>query len=227
MIKQREKNKNRKVVEEFVIPKCSSKAFVVKKGQVLRVIAHEGKQVADLRFLNLHDFREQFSGTTSEAWNSDAKLSGKQERGGIHRLEQLYSKWPFANVMLTVIDDKIGDHRMNCQCSPKKFEILGEIREIGMPVGYISCADLFEQCLKPYHLSMVNLEADGVFNVFMPIRITNDKDGTIEFAPPSCEKDDYIEFLAEKDILVAATSCPEENIVNDYKAKGMKYQILE
>ena len=55
MEKEGEAAKSRRVVEEFIIPKCSSKAFVVKKGQVVRVIAHEGKQVADIRFLNVHD----------------------------------------------------------------------------------------------------------------------------------------------------------------------------
>jgi len=44
MPKKGDTNKTRRVAEEFVIPKCSSKAFVVKKGQVLRVITHERKQ---------------------------------------------------------------------------------------------------------------------------------------------------------------------------------------
>ena len=57
--------KERKEVEDFIIPKNSSRAFMLKKGQVLRVIAHEGKQVADIRFLNAHDYREQFAAYNS------------------------------------------------------------------------------------------------------------------------------------------------------------------
>ena len=45
---------------EFVLPKCTGKAFRVEQGQLLRVIHHEGKQLAWLIFLNAHNFKEQF-----------------------------------------------------------------------------------------------------------------------------------------------------------------------
>lgn len=104
--KEAETTQSRRLVEEFVIPKCSSKAFLLTKGQVLRVIAHEGKQVADLRFLNAHDYREQFA-----AWNS-LSLNSIEGIGGLKRIKKLYSKPPWQNVMLTVIDDKVGDHNI-------------------------------------------------------------------------------------------------------------------
>jgi len=206
---------NSNILEEFIIPKCSSKAFIVQKGQGLRVIAHEGKQVADIRFISAHDYREQFSGAISTAWNSNLGI------GGVHRLKKLYSKWPWGNEMLTVLDDKVGDHRYNIQCTAMFCKIFGK------PPGYSNCADLFDVCLKPYHLSMRDLESDGVFAVFMPYKISDDVDGTIKFALPSCEKGDFIELLAEMNVLVAATSCPDDSIINEYKPKGMKYQILE
>ncbi len=205
---------SRRVVEEFIIPKCSSKAFIVKKGQVLRVTAHEGKQVADIRFLNAHDYSEQFAARWSIPLNS------VQGIGGTKKLKKLYSKPPWNNVMLTVIDDKVADHNFGCQCSPVYYELQGK-------AGHLSCADLFDECLKPYNLSMRDLDSAGVFNVFMPVRFKDDENGTFIFRGPSCEKGDYIDFLAEMDILVAATSCPEDTLVNDYEPKGMKYQILE
>ena len=106
---------SRKIVEEFVIPKCSSKAHVVRKGQVLRVIAHEGEQVADIRFLNAHDYREQFAAGYSAALNT------RDHIGGVKRIKTLYSKPPWENVMATVIDDKVGDHFFASQCTSKKI----------------------------------------------------------------------------------------------------------
>ena len=41
------------IVKDIVIPKCSGKTMKVGKGQVFRVIAHEGKQVADLTFFEM------------------------------------------------------------------------------------------------------------------------------------------------------------------------------
>jgi uncharacterized protein YcgI (DUF1989 family) len=61
----------------------------------------------------------------------------------------------------------------------------------------------------------------------MPISYLDDENGTVVYQRPSCEKGDYIDFLAEIDVLVAATSCPNDSIVNDYKCKGMQYRIFE
>jgi uncharacterized protein YcgI (DUF1989 family) len=214
MTKTPKEEKSRKVIEEFIIPKCSSKAFIVKKSQILRVIAHEGKQVADVRFLNAHNYSEQYAAYYSIALNSSAGI------GGTKKMSRLYSKPPWQNVMLTVIDDKVGDHLFGAQCTPRLYEIMGE-------PGHLSCADLFDECLKPYNLSMRDLDSAGVFNVFMPVRYLDDENGTMVFHPPSCKKGDYIDFLAEMDVLVAATSCPNDGIINDFEPKGMKYQILE
>ena len=204
----------RKVIEEFIIPKCSSKAFMVKEGQVLRVIVHEGKQVVDMRVLNAHDYREQFSARVSTTLNA---LRGT---GGIKKIEKLYSKLPWENVMMTVIYDKSGDHTLGAQCFPTMIKIIGQ------KSSPLSCADLFDECLKPYRLSMMDLDSCGVFNIFMPIRYLDDEYGSYEFMRPSCEKGDYIEFLAEMDVLIAATSCPNDNIINDFEPKAVKYQIL-
>ncbi len=214
MAKEEDALKSRRVVEEFVIPKCTSKAFIVKKGQVLRVIAHEGKQVADIRFISADDPREQFS-----SWLS-VSLNMRQGIGGMKRLKKLYSKLPWQRVMLTVIDDKVGHHLFSGQCVAKFYELGGR-------PGHANCADLFDECLKPYYLSQRDLDSASVFNVFMPVRYLDDENGTYEFQRPACEKGDYIDFMAEMDVIVAAVSCPDDSIVNDYDPKAMKYQIME
>ena len=205
--------KSQKVVEEFIITKNSSKAFLVKKGQLLRVTAHEGKQVADIRFLNAHDYREEASPLFSAGVN---RLEGK---GGYWRLKRIYSKPPWQNLMVTIIDDKVGRHFFEGCCSPKFRELMGET--------HTTCAELFDECLKPHNLSMRDLDWAGVFNLWMVVHILEDENGTLVFDRPSCEKGDYIDFLAEMDVLVAATSCPDTNIINDFEPKALKYQILE
>ena len=74
---------------------------------------------------------------------------------------------------------------------------------------------------------MIDLDSADVFNVFMPTKVLDDEIGSYQLMLPACEKGDYIDFLAEMDVLVAATSCPNEDIVNDYEPKAMKYQIFE
>ena len=46
----------KKVVNEFIVPKCTGKAFIVKKGQVMSVIQIDGGQVADIRFFNTQNY---------------------------------------------------------------------------------------------------------------------------------------------------------------------------
>ncbi len=213
-------NQDRKAVDGFVIPRGSAKAFSLQKGQILRITAHEGKQVADVKFINAQNYKEQVSAWWSSCLNSERPEG--EILGGTKRLTELYSKPPWERVMLRVIDDKVGDHLFNGSCSPK-------IREL-MPgdeyLGDKTCVELFAECLEPYGISLEDLEGSGTFNVFMPVRFQDDENGTWTFLPPSCEKGDYIEFLAEMDILVAATSCPQVNVINDYNPKAMRYEIF-
>ena len=213
MAKGEEAKKPRKVVEEFVIPKCSSRAFLVKKGKVLRVIAHEGKQVADIRFLNAHNYKEEASPFLS------SDLNAREGIGGTKKLKKIYSKPPWERVMVTVIDDKVGHHLLIGCCSPTMRDLMGE--------DYTTCSQLFDECLKPYHLSMEDLDWASVFNLWMVVHFADDEVGTMIFERPSCEKGDYIAFLAEMDLLVAATSCADKSIINDFEPKALKYQILE
>ncbi|KKK47424.1 hypothetical protein LCGC14_3155320, partial [marine sediment metagenome] len=177
MAKQGERKQSRRIVKEFVIPKCSSKAFPLNKGQVLRVTASEGKQVADIRFLNAHDYREQFTATNSISLNAIEGIGGRK------KLSKLYSKPPWQNVMLTVIDDPVGVHLPGSQCLSKSYELMGQ-------AGHLSCTDLFDECLKPYHLSMRDLDSAGVLNVFMEVTYLDDANGTMVFQRPSCQKGD-------------------------------------
>ena len=66
-----------KLLDKFVIPKQSARAFEVRKSQILRVIAIEGPQVADLNAFNLHDLREHFSASrTRSAYGEDRAVGG-------------------------------------------------------------------------------------------------------------------------------------------------------
>ena len=59
-----------KVIEDLIVPKCSGKTLRVNKGQVFRVMEHEGKQVLDLTFLNAHNYKEHFAAEYSAMLNN-------------------------------------------------------------------------------------------------------------------------------------------------------------
>ena len=211
----------RSVVEELVIERATSNAFHLNKGQVLRITAHEGKQVADVRFINAHNYKEQVNAQWSACLNSERPSDDIV--GGNHRVQELYSKPPWERVMLRVVADTVGRHLFNGACSPR-------VRELMPGDEYLNdttCSELFGECLEPYGIAVEDLEGSGTLGVFMTVKFHDDDVGTWEFLPPACEKGDYIEFLAEMDILVAATSCPQVNVINDYSPKAMRYTIFE
>jgi uncharacterized protein len=203
-----------KVINEFVIPKCTGKAFRVNKGQLFRVIEHEGKQVASLIFLNAHNYKEQFMAEYSGGLNYASGV------GSHYRLSKLYSKIPFENVMLTVTDNKVGDHFLGPHCTRTMMDILGA-------PGHRSCSDNFADALGEFGLELEDVYSPSVFNAFANnFQIDPKGDGTLRIGPPRTEKGDYIEFRAEMDVLVAVSVCPDDkSAMNDHSCKAIQIQI--
>jgi len=192
------------------------RAFIVKKGQVLRVIEYEGPQVPDIVFFNAHNHHEQFSARWSALLNS---LEGI---GGLKRITKLYSQPPWENIMLTVVDDPVGVHTFGAHCSRRVAELNPNLQ----PLGGRTCSDNFEDCLGDFGITLADMESNGVFNAFMNFDV--DEDGeNYKIIPPIAKKGDYIDFLAEMDVLVGFSNCPDQNEVNDFECKDMKVQIFE
>lgn len=204
-----------KVNNEFVIPKCTGKACRVNKGQAIRVIEHEGKQVAGLIFLNAHNYGEQFMAEFSGGLNQCAGI------GTHYKLSKLYSKVPYENVMLMVTDDKVGGHFLGPHCTRTMMDIL-------RAPGHRSCSENFADALSEFGLALEDIYSPSVLNAFANVHIDTKGDGTIRIDPPLAEKGDYIEFIAEMDVLVVISACPDDKTaMNDYSCKGIKIQILE
>ncbi len=209
-----------KVIEDFVIPKCTGKAFKLNKGQLFRVIEHEGKQVAGLMFFNAHDYREQFMAEFSGGLNY-FQPPDLGSVGSHYRLGELYSKVPYENLMLTVTDNKIGDHFLGTHCTKTTMDIL-------KAPGHRSCSDNFSDALCEFGLALEDIYSPSVFNAFANVTIDQSGDGNIHIEPPRSKQGDYIEFQAEMDVLVAVSACPDDkSAINDHACKAIQIQISE
>ena len=198
-----------KIVKELVIPRGEGRAFEVMKGQVFRVIDLEGSQVGDMTLLNLRDFKEKFSSQVTVATNG---MSFKQAK-------KLYSGPPGLNVMASVLEDKVGTHWIHGRCTRLYYQTYHGVEE------HRSCQQNITDALKSYGLTEYDVPF-GTFNIFM--NVTVDEDCHFKFHPPLSKKGDYIDFLAEMDVLVAISACPEtESAVNDYAIKPLKIEIYE
>ncbi len=213
------------VIEEFTVPASHGRGCIVPKGKHLRIVEVDGKQVADVSFLNADNPREGFHAGQTLALNM---LEGS---GDLRRVTKLYSRPPYENVMLTVVDDPVGVHFawMGGRCSPKIYEVRNRMG-IGRRVDVAShrtCQQNLEEAIAPF-----GVDADmvpDVFNVFMH----NDDRATFEqgrmvFLPPVADRGDYIELRAEMNVLVAVSACPnDQDAVNDGVPKALGIQILD
>ncbi|HKQ27568.1 MAG TPA: urea carboxylase-associated family protein [Burkholderiales bacterium] len=193
-------------MKSFVIPKREGRAFELKQGEILRLIAHEGKQVADMTALNRHDFRETFSSHLT------AGLNG----ASLRYATKLYSRPPFFRAMLTIVDDKAKLHWIHGRCT-RKWD--GHKRHEGIEAN---CHDNIVGALKPFGVDEHQVPLD-TFNAFMVVDI--DADSHYTFRAPVIERGDYIEFRAEIDQLVAISACPASSEINDYAPKALKVEI--
>ena len=103
------------VLKSDHIPKNSGRAYVVKKGQRLRIA---GKSIVDLVAFNLHDLSERFD---------QARTKTNQVKIFISTGDVLFSKRN--NPMLTIVEDTFTEGRHDLQkgmCSRKRFEMLAQ-----------------------------------------------------------------------------------------------------
>ena len=200
-----------KMVEEIHIPKEQARAFQVRTGQTMRLIEIEGLQCADIAIFNTQNYRETYDPTVSYLLNS------RQGTGNAKTLKYLYSRPPKLDVMFTITDDKVATNwcLSGGHCNHRTYELQGV-------EGYHrSCQDSLAEAIAPFGLT--SLDAPDVFNAWMNVDYV---DGRYQVGSAPTVKDDYIDFLAHMDCLVAISACPSElGLVNGGANKSLKVEI--
>jgi uncharacterized protein YcgI (DUF1989 family) len=163
-------------------------AFNLEKGQTLRITDIEGGQVADLFCAVRGGTKEVLSSGHTTDYNGKIFLSS----GDI-----LYSN--YSNPMLTIDEDTVGGHIMlYAPCSQEMFE-----RSYEFQGPHPNCFDNLANNLGPLGLDPSQITVP--LNIFMNIEIM--PDGSIKIKPPRSKAGDYLELMAEIDLIVGVTAC--------------------
>lgn len=205
-----------RVAEEFEIPATYGRAFIVKKGQVLRIhqVDPRGGQVGDCAFFNAHDTKEVFH--CGQSWS----LNQMAGTGNARAFKHFWSKPPRENIMLTTLTDTYRDHwgNMGGRCSKRIYEIRSGIHQ------HRSCQDNLAEALGPFGLS--GDDVIDVFNVFMSARL--DAEGNFEIQPSRVTIDDYIDLRADMDVLAAISACPaDDSPTNNHRSAPLGIKIFD
>ena len=166
----------------------SGVAFVLRQGQVLRVIDPEGMQVSDLLAYSAADVREVISnGRTFDYEETIALTTGNR----------LWSNR--SRPMLSIVEDTVGRHDfLLTPCSEATFRHFYPDQPV-----HRGCFGNLAEALAPY-----GVEPDMIpcaFNVFMNVPVA--ADGVLRVDPPVSRVGDYVRLQAEMDLIIGLTAC--------------------
>jgi len=180
-----------RIVREEIIPAKEYLGVDLDKGQVLRIVDVEGKQVADVVCFNRHNTGERFSASNSKEI---------QSRWSLTTGHALYSDE--GNKMLTIVEDTVGNNYVGgWYCNEES-----NYRRYGVR-GTRNCRD--NLVLAAARLGIGPKEMPGAFAPFM--NVIHQPDGRFQIAEPTSRAGDYMDLRAEIDLFVAISNCPQEN----------------
>ncbi len=200
------------------IPPASGRAFLVRRGQTLRICDPFGSQVADLLCYGLEGDKataEYVSGGRSIDYASKLYLTTN---------DTLYSNR--SRPMLKIGRDDCGRHDFTLTpCSAEMYRLL--YQDDG---SHPSCFANLRDSLSDYGVTPDQIPT--TFNVFMNVTYASAEaavPGAMTIGPPLSKAGDVIEFAAVMDLVVGLTSCPSEttnHVENASDLKPIDYEVI-
>lgn len=170
------------------IPPRSGCAFVLQRGQTLKVIDPRGQQVSDLLAFSAADIREVVSNGRTFDYEETLRLTTGN---------RLWSNR--SNVMLEILEDTVGTHDfLLTPCSEATFRHFYPEHPV-----HRGCFGNLAEALAPF-----GVEPDALpcaFNVFMNVPVTGE--GQLKVDPPRSEAGDFIRMRANMDLVIGLTAC--------------------
>ena len=194
------------ILEDVTLPGREGGAWIVRKGQHIRVIDVEGGPIGDFVCFNANDLTERFSQARTRTNHGKFLLSE-----GDH----LYSREN--NPMLTIVEDTYGIHDLQYgMCSAwvyKNFRrddyrgFAADELTLGGPLGMPSfgCYEVLQRALGDWSIEPHDIP--DPINLFQTVDYDVDK-GTFTLVEGRSRPGDRIDFVARMDTLCALSACP-------------------
>lgn len=197
------------VVRVVEIPARHGAALEVARGLVLRVIDVEGQQVGDFVCFNRDDLCERYSPQNTVLFNrtiypkTGAMLVSDRGRP-----------------MMRLIRDTVGVHDLICgSCSEEYYR-----NRLDYTGPHRSCRSNLAESLSPWGIELEDVPFS--FNFFMqwPVQA----DGAVRPMAAPSQAGDYVDLLAEMDVLAANSACPSDiTPTNAHRPTAMRFVLYE
>lgn len=163
-------------------------AFLLSRGQVLRVIDPEGCQVSDMLAFAAPDLREAISNGRTFDYEETTRLTTGN---------RLWSNR--SNTMLEIVEDTVGTHDfLLTPCSEATFRHFYPQHPV-----HRGCFGNLAEALAPFGVAEDAIPC--AFNIFMNVPVG--PDGSVRVDPPVSKPGDYLRLRAEMDLVIGLTAC--------------------
>ncbi len=198
-----------RVVRVVEIPARHGAALEVAKGQVLRVIDVEGQQVGDFVCFNRADLGERYSPQNTVLFN-----------------RTIYPRIGAALVsdrgrpLMRLVADTVGVHDLICgSCSEEYYR-----NRLDHAAPHRSCRSNLAEALRPWGIALADVPFS--FNVFMQWPVQ--PDGSVRPMAAPSQAGDYVDFLAETDVVAANSACPSDiTPTNAHRPTPMRFVLYD
>jgi uncharacterized protein len=180
-------------IYDEVLPATRPWSYVVKQGQILRIVDLGGNQAVDFLVYSAADPTERYSAQDTIV---------RQGNLFITTGSQLISNE--GRVLMTVLSDTCGRHDTSggaCSCESNSVRF-------GLDKKYQhACVENFLMAIAPYGLGKRDLVSN--INFFMNVPVS--KEGRLEIVDGISDPGSTVDLRAEMDALVAISNCPQMN----------------
>lgn len=169
---------------------------VVKRGETLRILDLEGNQAADTLFFNANDPFERYSA-----------MDTIREQGNVYLSAGSVLLSDLCRPMMTITADTVGRHdTLGGACATESNTVRYALEKKSM-----------HACRDSFLLAVIENEKYGLtkrdighnINFFMNVPVT--PDGGLTFADGVSAPGKYVEMLAEMNVIVLISNCPQLN----------------
>jgi uncharacterized protein len=198
-----------RVIRETEIPARHGAAIEVARGLVLRVIDVEGQQVGDFVCFNRDDLGERYSPQNTVLFNRtiypQVGAALVSDRG---------------RPMMRLIADTVGVHDLICgSCSEEYYR-----NRLDYTGPHRSCRSNLAEALSPWGIDLADVPFS--FNFFMQWPVQSD--GSVRPMAAPSEAGDYVDLVAEMDVVAANSACPSDiTPTNAHRPTPMRYVLYE
>jgi urea carboxylase-associated protein 1 len=182
-------------LHDFVVEAGDSFVFVIGKGQVVRIVDLQGNQAVDTIFYNAADYSDRYSAQDTI-----------REQANIYLTTGTRLISTMGNILLEIVADTCGRHdTLGGACSTESNRVRYDLAKGDMH----ACRNSFMKGIQLWDHGMDKRDITSNINFFMNVPVTPEGQLTFEDGVSSPGK--YVELLAEMDVLMIISNCPQLN----------------